>query len=86
MLFAIQFLFRFLRGAALLGLFLERRPRRFVRRLVRVEVRAQIVDQSVMIVGVHDSSPLHDLVNFLYPSRSAEALLQGDARFVTLQA
>src|ERR1035437_2290426 len=68
------------------GRLLDRGPRRVVGRLIRAEVRAQIVDQSVVIVGIDDRSPLDHLIDFLRPCAFAEALLQDDARLVTLQA
>src|ERR1039457_4028099 len=68
------------------GRLLDRGPRRVVGRLIRAEVRAQIVDQSVVIVGIDDRSPLDHLIDLLRPCAFAEALLQDDARLVTVQA
>ena len=55
-------------------------------RLVGTEVRAQVVDECVVIAGIDDRSPLDHLVHFLRPCGFAEALLQDDPRLVALQA
>ncbi len=60
-------------------------PRRLVGRLIWTEVRAQIIDQSVVIAGIDYRAPLHHLVHFLGPCALAQSLLQDDAPFVTLQ-
>jgi hypothetical protein len=68
-----------------LAIFLPRCARRFVGGLIRAEIRAEIIDQSVVISRIDDRAPLDHLVDFLRPGSFAEALLQDDARFVTLQ-
>src|SRR6266576_636523 len=59
--------------------------RSYVRWLIGSEVRAEVVDQSIAVLGINIRAPLDHLVHLSSPGCLAQALLHDDARLVATQ-